>query len=191
MAAECATVTTVEARLTDVTVEERVTVVEVRPPARVVETREETHVVTLERQTKIVNLDGSPGTPGAPGRSLVAYSFALTRALPAGSSRYLTIEGSTTSSAPLVINKSAVMVGGSIRLEKADPTNAYTLDFLIDGVVEESIPIPIGALKATSTAFSKAVPAGAEIAILLYQSSGSPARSPFRRAAVSLEIEVF
>ena len=151
----------------------------------VVQPREAPTVVVFD-SVAVVNAPAvnAPANAGVDRRD---YLLSLDGSVPPQGEAYLFNGDVPLSVAPVVVPTAATFFGASIKVDAADPTNGYVVEFLVNGTVQETLGLPATTTEARTTAFSYALLAGDDVSARLRRTSGSGA-SAFSHVTVAFEL---
>jgi hypothetical protein len=128
-----------------------------------------------------------PGAGTGGGRD---YLFTLDGTVPAQGEAYLFIGDVATVVAPFVLATDSDFSGGGISVDVADATNAYVVEFLVNGTVRETVSLPSTQTTAYDDTFTYSALAGDAVSARIRRTAGSGV-SDFREVTVSLDLGVF
>jgi hypothetical protein len=118
------------------------------------------------------------------------YLFTLDGTVPAQGEAYLFIGDVATVVAPFVVPTDADFSGGGVSVDIADATNAYVVEFLVNGTVRETVSLPATQTTAYDDTFSYSATAGDTVSVRMRRTAGSGV-SDFREVTVSLDLGSF
>lgn len=125
-------------------------------------------------------LVGSAVMPG-----VRAYQFSADFAVPVFGTLYLQTGDVPTSSAPLIVDRAAKLTGATLSVDRPDSSRTFQLEVLVNGTLEETLPLALSTSKAVTIGFAKVLAALDEIQIRLVRLTGT-GKSTFRNVAATL-----
>lgn len=99
------------------------------------------------------------------------YLFGQTVNVPAGGT--LQLQGPGQSLSGVRTLRAGIITGASIQVNVLDAARAYNLEIRVNGVAAATVPLPIGATGAQSTALAVAVAAGSSITAFMIRTAGA------------------
>jgi hypothetical protein len=125
------------------------------------------------------------GGGGAAGR--VDHLLTLGGRVPNSGTAYIDIGGVSSFDAPIDIDVAGTLAGASISVDRANPVNVYALEFLVNGTLAETLPLPAASTSERTSSFTAPVVPGDKVSVRLRRTSGA-GKSDARSITVYLKL---
>jgi hypothetical protein len=141
--------------------------------------------VTLTQNADTVTIASTGGGGGTAGRH--DYLLTLKGGVPSSGTAYLFHGQIPTSAAPIVLADATEFAAAAVRVDSADATNTYALEFLVNGSVQETVTLTSTNDEVSDAALSAAVAAMDDVSVRLRRTAGS-GKSDFKEVTVSFTL---